>query len=121
MSAKKKASFSSEDLQTLWEESQLTADLYYDQTVKLRKEIEVMKKQLSMQSAEILMYVDRVKQEYKSKDTELLATQMELNEAWGFIGEIKDLFEDDEDYMTITSLLDKYNLGDGSSSKSLLN
>lgn len=90
-------------------ESEATSELYLSENIKLQKELESLKKKISLQAAEVLVFVDRVKMEKAESEAYLLKLETELNNIWGFVQELKEMAHED---MAIQSLLSQYALND---------
>ena len=86
-------------------ELEATAELYLSENLRLQKTLSDLQQKANMQAAEILVFVDHVKQEREATEAHVLNLETKLNEAWGFITDLKDTFEDDT---VVLSLLDKH-------------
>ena len=86
-------------------ELEASVNLYIYENIKLQKEMVELKKKLTMQSAEVVAFVDRVKAEKAETEAFILRLETNLNEAWGFIQDLKDVAGDD---LLIRGLLQKH-------------
>jgi hypothetical protein len=99
-------------------EMQATLDLYLAENTAMAKAFDDLKKRATEQAAEILIFVDRVKQEKREMEDFILSLETELNDAWGFVQDVKDTMGDDT---VIRSLLEKYSLDKTSSRNGYVN
>lgn len=86
-------------------EQELSIDLYINENIRLQKALNNLQERTNSQAAEILVFVDRVKQEKEETEAYLLKLETKLNESWGFIQELKDTMGDDS---VVRSLLEKF-------------
>jgi regulator of replication initiation timing len=90
-------------------ELESTAELYLNENIILQKELDSLKKRFSLQAAEVLVFVDKVKIEKAESEAYLLKLETELNHIWGFVQELKEISGED---MAVQSLLSQYALND---------